>query len=59
MFRVAEMCSGSEEGSYLRLTDFFLYHSTLGLRETKKEKKPVLSIQIYYGFSANVHVHLC
>jgi len=30
-----EMCSGSEAGSYLRLTDF-VYHSTLGLRVTKK-----------------------
>jgi len=28
----------SEEGSYLRLIDF-LYHSTLGLRVMKKEKK--------------------
>ena len=27
----AEICSGSEAGSYLRLTDF-VYHSTLGLR---------------------------
>jgi len=27
----AEMCSGSEEGSYLRLIDC-VYHSTLGLR---------------------------
>ena len=32
------MCSGSEVGSYLRLIDF-LYHSTLGLRVTKKKKK--------------------
>jgi len=32
------MCSGSEEGSYLRLIDF-LYHSTLGLRVMKKKKK--------------------
>jgi len=32
-----EMCSGSEEGSYLRLIDF-LYHSTLGLRVMKKKK---------------------
>jgi len=31
------MCSGSEEGSYLRLTDF-VYHSTLGLRVIKKKK---------------------
>jgi len=33
----AEMCSGSEVGSYLRLTDF-VYHSTLGLRVKKKKK---------------------
>jgi len=33
----AEMCSGSEAGSYLRLIDF-VYHSTLGLREIKKKK---------------------
>ena len=32
-----EMCSGSEAGSYLRLINF-VYHSTLGLRVTKKKK---------------------
>jgi len=32
------MCSGSEEGSYLRLIDF-VYHSTLGVRIIKKKKK--------------------
>ena len=32
----AEMCSGSEAGSYLRLIDF-VYHSTLGLRVIKKK----------------------
>jgi len=32
------MCSGSEEGSYLRLIDF-VYHSTLGLTVIKKKKK--------------------
>ena len=31
------MCSGSEAGSYLRLTDIG-YHSTLGLRVIKKKK---------------------
>ena len=31
------MCSGSEEGSYLRLIDF-VYHSTLGVRVMKKKK---------------------
>ena len=31
-----EMCSGSEEGSNLTLIDL-LYHSTLGLRITKKK----------------------
>jgi len=34
----AEMCSGSEAGSYLRLIDF-VYHSTLGLRVIKKKKE--------------------
>ena len=33
----AEMCSGSETGSYLRPIDF-VYHSTLGLRVIKKKK---------------------
>ena len=33
-----EMCSGSEAGSYLRRIDF-VYHSTLGLRVIKKQKK--------------------
>ena len=33
-----EMCSGSEAGSYLRLIDF-VYHSILGLRVIKKQKK--------------------
>ena len=32
------MCSGSEEGSYLRLIDF-VHHSTLGLRVIKKREK--------------------
>jgi len=31
------MCSGSEEGSHLRLLDF-VYHSTLGLRVITKKK---------------------
>ena len=31
------MCSGSEAGSYVRLTDF-VYHSTLGLGVIKKKK---------------------
>ena len=33
-----EMCSGFEEGSYLWLIDF-VYHSSVGLRVTPKEKK--------------------
>jgi len=33
-----EMCSGSEEGSYLRLIDF-VYHSNLGLRVIKKRRR--------------------
>ena len=36
----AEMCSGSEEGSYLRLIDF-VYHSTLGVRVIKKKSWPL------------------
>jgi len=32
------MCSGSEEGSYLRLIEF-VYHSTLGLRVIKKKRR--------------------
>ena len=35
-----EICSGSEAGSYLRLTDF-VYHSTLGLRVIKKKRSSV------------------
>jgi len=31
------MCSGSEEGSYLRLIDF-VYHPTLGLGVIQKKK---------------------
>jgi len=34
---LTKMCSGSEEGSYLRLTDF-VYHSTVGLRVIKKKR---------------------
>jgi len=33
----AEMCSGSEAGSYLRLIDS-VHHSTLGVRVMKKKK---------------------
>jgi len=43
------MCSGSEAGSYLRLIDF-VYHSTLGLRVTKKKKKVVFVQVIVYGW---------
>ena len=32
------MCSGSEAGSYFRPIDF-VYHSTLGLRVTKKKRR--------------------
>ena len=39
-----EVCSGSEAGSYLRLTDF-VYHSTLGLRVIKRKKKGCRCIQ--------------
>ena len=32
------LCSSSEAGSYVRLTDF-VYHSTLGLRVMNKQKE--------------------
>ena len=48
---VAEMCSGSEAGSYLRLIDF-VYHSTLGVRVIKKMKKNVGECLTTYGSSA-------
>ena len=35
-----EMCSGSEEDSYLRLIDF-VHHSTLGLRVIKKKRRSI------------------
>ena len=35
---LTEMCSGSEVGLYLRLTDF-VYHSALGLRIIKKKER--------------------
>jgi hypothetical protein len=38
LIEVAEMCSGSEAGSYLRLKDF-VYDSTLGLRVIKRKQK--------------------
>ena len=38
------MCSDSEAGSYLRLIDF-VYHSTLGLRVIKKEKKRGMTVK--------------
>ena len=39
-----EMCSGSEEGSYLRPI-YFVYHSTLGLRVIKKKRSLDLEVQ--------------
>ena len=41
-------CSGSEAGSYCRLIDF-AYHSTLGLRVTKKKKKKVEEFGAHQG----------
>ena len=38
-----EMCSGSEEGSYLRLIDV-VYHSTLGLREIKRDEEGQVAV---------------
>ena len=37
----AEICSGSEAGSFLRLMDF-VYHSTLRLREIKKKRRSIV-----------------
>jgi len=34
-----EICSDPEAGSYLNLIDF-VYHSTLGLREIQKKRRP-------------------
>jgi len=34
----SDMCSGSEEGSYVRPI-YLLYHSTLGLRVIKKKRR--------------------
>ena len=39
------MCSGSEAGSYLSLTDF-VYHSTLGWRVIKEKKKKLIGEQV-------------
>ena len=39
------MCSGSEAGSFLRLIDC-VYHSTLGLRVIKKQKKKSLALSL-------------
>ena len=41
------LCSSSEVGSYLRLTDF-VYHSTLGLRVKRKKKKLHPSLTTLY-----------
>ena len=37
------MCSGFEAGSYLRLIDV-VYHATLGLRVTKREREDRVSV---------------
>jgi len=37
------MCSGSNEGSYLKLIDF-VYHSFLGLRVIKKKRRMNLEV---------------
>ena len=39
----AEMCSGSEAGSYVRLMDF-VYHSTLGVRVITKKEGDLLEV---------------
>ena len=45
------MCSGSEEGSYLRLIDF-VYHSTLGLGVIKKKQNTIF-LNTYSMFGAS------
>ena len=47
-----EMCSGSEAGSHLRCIDF-VYHSTLGLRVNKKQKKKEGTLRAAGSFSAS------
>ena len=47
-----EMCSGSEVGSYLRLTDF-VHHSTIGLRVINKKKKVGGGWQLHRGDTAS------
>jgi len=43
------MCSGSEAGSYLRLIDFVLYHSTLSLRVIKKKETKAAALALSAG----------
>ena len=54
---LAEMCSGSEADSYLRLIDF-VYHSTLGLRVIKKEQGASRSLTpgIFRGLGLGIKV---
>ena len=40
----AEMCSGSEAGTYSRLTDV-VYHSTLGLGVIKKRRRLMCDLE--------------
>ena len=49
-----EMCSGSEAGSYLRLTDF-VYHSTLGLRVIKN----IVRQRIPQCLFQTTYIHAC
>ena len=55
---VKRVISGSEAGSYLRLTDF-VYHSTLGLRVIKKEKKKKKKKKLGISSARNVERHTC
>ena len=56
-----EMYSGSEAGSYLRLTDF-VYHSPIGLRVIKKKKVEGVEGRDKLGPSSppvQVHLLIC
>jgi len=51
------MCSGSEEGSSLRLIEF-LYHSTLGLQNDKEEEEYPQAIATIWVETQTHSMHL-
>ena len=51
----AEMCGGSEAGSYLRLIDF-VYHSTLGLRVINKKTRLQNTMFCFKYFMVKNHI---